>query len=395
MSTSTTNGTARSHGRTAERPTEVGGGGWKDIAKRVAKEAKDDHLTLMSAGVGFYFLIALIPAIAALVSIYAIVADPQEVGDQLASFLEAAPEDVGNLVLSQAERVAATSSGAASLSAVVSVLLALWAASAGCQHLIEAINAAYDETEKRSFVVRRGLALAMTVGAILFLTVAMGAIAVVPALLEDTALGDAATIAISILRWPAVAIVIMFALAVLYRYAPNRDQPRWSWVSPGAIVATVVWLAASLGFSVYVSNFGSYNETYGSLGAVIIVMLWLFITALSIILGAEINAEAERQTRRDTTAGKPAPMGRRDAYAADTLGEGGDGGSGVHDTGRGTGEVRGTGTATGTRRPVRTTLGGRRSDRPSGHDADEHGGWGAVAVSVAGRAVASLSKKRT
>ncbi len=383
---------------------QMGGGGWKDVAKRVAAESKDDHLTLMSAGVAFYFLIALIPAIAALVSIYALVSDPAEVGDQLASFLSAAPEDVGQLVLSQAERVAATSSGAASVSAIVSVLLALWAASAGCQHLIEAVNAAYDEEESRGFVKRRGLALAMTLGSVVFLAIAMGAIAVVPAMLEDTALGDAARIAIQILRWPAVAIFVILGLAVLYRYAPDRDEPKWSWVSPGAVIATVVWIVASVGFSIYVSNFGSYNETYGSLGAVIIVMLWLFITALSMILGAEINAEAERQTRKDTTAGHPAPMGRRAAYAADTLGEGSDHGDEVRGTGsvsgsRSPGVGSGQSAAThGTPPPVRRTLqratAGAPGDRPSGHVPDEHGGWGAVAVSVAGRAVASLSKKR-
>ena len=413
MSTTMTADTDRAHGREADRPTEVGGRGWKDVAKRVAAESKADHLTLMSAGVAFYFLIALIPAIAALVSIYALVADPAEVGDQLASFLSAAPEDVGQLVLSQAERVAATSSGAASISAVVSVLLALWAASAGCQHLIEAVNMAYDEEETRGFVKLRGLALAMTIGSVIFLAVAIGAIAVVPAMLEDTALGDVATTAIQILRWPAVAIFVILGLAVLYRYAPDRDEPRWSWVSPGAVIATVVWIVASIGFSIYVSNFGSYNETYGSLGAVIIVMLWLFITALSMILGAEINAEAERQTRRDTTSGHPAPMGRRAAYAADTLGEGSD-----HGSDRGSGEVRASGSVSGSRSsgsqtaagysaatrgtppPIRRTLertkvgAGSRRDRSPGHDADEHGGWGAVAVSVAGRAVASLSRKR-
>jgi membrane protein len=402
MSQTNTAETDRSHGRSAEQPTQLGGRGWKDIAKRVAAESKEDHLSLMSAGVAFYFLIALIPAIAALVSIYALVSDPTEVGDQLASFLEAAPEDVGQLVLSQAERVAATSSGAASLSAVVSVLLALWAASAGCQHLIEAVNAAYDEEETRGFVKLRGLALAMTVASVLFLAIAMGAIAVVPALLEDTALGDAATIAIQILRWPAVAIFVILGLAVLYRYAPDRDEPKWSWASPGAVIATVVWIVASIGFSIYVSNFGSYNETYGSLGAVIIVMLWLFITALSMILGAQINAEAERQTRKDTTAGSPAPMGKRSAYAADTLGAGADHASGeVRGTGTVSGSSSGSGSAAtpGARPPVRRTLervgGGPRRDRSSGHGPAEHGGWGAVAVSVAGRAVASMSKKRS
>ncbi len=322
-----------SAGRAAESPTQVGRG-WKDVAKRVVAESKKDHLTLVSAGVAFYFLIALIPAIAAVVSIYGFVANPEDVARQMGDLLEAAPSAVRDLVTEQAERVAATSDAAASVGAIVSILLALWAASAGCQHLIEAVNLAYDEEETRGFVKRRGLALMMTVGAVVFLSLAIGAIAVVPALLSSAGLEGVASTLISIARWPVIALVVILALAMLYRYAPDRDEPRWSWASPGAIVATVVWLVASIAFSIYVTNFGSYNETYGSLGAVIIVMLWLFITALSIVLGAEINAEAERQTARDTTKGPSQPMGSRDAYAADTV-------AGGH------GEVRSEGAVTG------------------------------------------------
>lgn len=320
---SETMGRERSRGRSAESPAELRTGGWKDVAKRVVAEAKRDHLTLVSAGVAFYFLIALIPAIAAVVSIYGFVADPEDVARQMGDLLEAAPTAVQGLVTEQAERVAATSDTAASLSAVVSILLALWAASAGCQHLVEAVNLAYDEEETRGFVKRRGLAILMTLGAVVFLGLAIGAIAVVPAVLSATGLEGVARTVISIARWPLVALVVIVALAVLYRYAPDRDEPRWRWASPGAIVATVVWLVASIGFSIYVTNFGSYNETYGSLGAVIVVMLWLFITALSMILGAEVNAEAERQTARDTTKGPSRPLGDRDAYAADTVAAGG------------------------------------------------------------------------
>lgn len=382
-------------GREASAPTQVGAGGWKDIAKRVMAEAKDDHLTLMSAGVAFYFLIALIPAIAAVVSVYGFVADPSQVGEQMASFLEAAPTAVRDLVVDQAERVAETSDTAATISAIVSILLALWAASAGCQHLVEAVNAAYDEEEGRGFVKKRGLALLMTLSAVVFLAVAMGAIAVVPALLSDTALGDAARITIQIVRWPLLAVVTMAGLAVLYRYAPDRDNARWRWVSPGAVIATVVWLAASVLFSVYVSNFGSYNETYGSLGAVIIVMLWLFITALSIILGAEVNAEAERQTRRDTTDDRPQPLGQRRAYAADTVGPGEDevrGRRADRDVALSRGEHEAGSPADassgGSSQESRSQLG--RSERAS----EDNGTWGSVAMSVAGRAVASASKKR-
>jgi membrane protein len=315
-------------GRDASSPTEVDAGGWKDVIDRVVAAAKRDHLTLMSAGVAFYFLIALIPAIAAVVSIYGLVADPARVSEQLASFLEAAPEDVRQLVVEQAERIAEGSGTAIGLGALISILAALWAASSGCQHLIEAVNVAYDEEETRGFVKRRGLALVMTVGAVLFLALAVAAIAVVPAALSGTALGDTARTVIQVGRWPLLALATMVALAVLYRYAPDRDEPRWQWVSTGAVLSTLLWLVASVGFSVYVANFGNYNETYGSLGAVIIVMLWLFITALCMILGAEFNAESERQTRQDTTSGRAAPMGDRDARAADTLGEGADGPSG-------------------------------------------------------------------
>jgi membrane protein len=401
-------------GRAATKPTEVDAGGWKDIAKRVAAEAKKDHLTLISAGVAFYFLIALIPAIAAAVSIYGLVADPAEVAGQIESFLQAAPTAVQDLVTEQAERVAATSDTAASLSAILSILVALWAASGGCQHLIEAVNAAYDEEDSRGFVKRRGLALAMTLGAIVFLGVAVGTIAVVPALLDGTALGGAAQWAIQIGRWPLLALVVIGALAVLYRYAPDRDEPRWQWVSTGAIVATVVWLLASIGFSIYVQNFGNYNETYGSLGAIIIVMLWLFITALSMVLGAEVNAESEKQTREDTTQGAPEQMGHREALAADTVGAGEDGEGGYtvdHGRDEGDDEPRrsgpgGPGSVSGKRDDRSTVISSgstgssdrtnrfQRIESSSGHATDERGGWGAVAVTVAGRAVASFSRRR-
>jgi membrane protein len=183
-----------------------------------------------------------------------------------------------------------------------------------------AINAAYDEDDTRGFVKRRGLALLLTIGAILFLVIAFAAIALLPSILADTGLGDAGRIAAGAARWVVLFGGMLVALGVLYRYAPDRDQPRWSWVTPGAILATVLWIAGSALFAFYAANFGKYNETYGSLAAVVVVMLWLFLTALAIILGAELNAELERQTARDTTKGPEVPMGERRATAADTLG---------------------------------------------------------------------------
>ena len=203
---------------------------------------------------------------------------------------------------------------------VISVLLALWSASSGVQNLIAAVNAAYNEDETRGFVKLKSVSLAFTVGAIVFLVGAFFLIAVLPALLADAGLGTAGRVVAGVLRWVVLLIGMLIALAMLYRYGPDRDEPTWSWVSPGAIVATGLWLAGSALFAFYTANFGKYNETYGSLGAVVVMMLWLYISALAVLLGAELNAELERQTVRDTTKGPPQPMGQRGATAADTLG---------------------------------------------------------------------------
>ena len=187
-------------------------------------------------------------------------------------------------------------------------------------HLVEAIDLAYDEDETRPFVKRRGLALLLTVGAIVFILVTILIIAVLPALVADTGLGTPARVFVGIVRWALLLVGMLAALAIVYRYAPDRDEPKWTWVSSGAIVATAMWLAGSALFAVYANNFGKYNETYGSLGAVVVLMLWLWLTAMCVIIGAELNAELEKQTAHDTTKGPELPMGARKAEAADTLG---------------------------------------------------------------------------
>lgn len=307
-------------GRSAEAPQEVPARGWKDIVVRTGKEMKRDNVVLLSAGVAFFALLALVPALVAMVSIYGLVADPAQVGQQIDDALAAAPTEVRNLVDEQLTSVTEQSSGGLGIAVAVGVALALWSASSGMKHLMTAINEAYDEDESRGFVALRGTALLLTLGAIVFVVVAVGVIAAVPALLDDTALASTAKLVVSILRWPLLSLGLMVGLAVLYRYAPDRDEPQWSWTAPGTILAVVLWLVASVAFSFYTSNFASYNETYGSLGAVIILMLWLLISAATVIIGAEINAEAEHQTRHDTTEGEKRPMGERDAEVADTVG---------------------------------------------------------------------------
>lgn len=203
---------------------------------------------------------------------------------------------------------------------MIGIVVALWSASSGMAHLVESTNIAYDEAETRSMVRRRGLALLLTIGAIVFMVAAVALIAVLPAVLDRAGVGTAGKIAVGVLRWLLLPVGMMLALSVVYRYAPDRDAPKWSWVSVGAVVATLIWLAASAIFAIYTGNFAKYNQTYGTLGAVVVLMLWLFITALCVIVGAELNAELERQTERDTTTGPDRPMGSRDAEAADTLG---------------------------------------------------------------------------
>jgi membrane protein len=294
--------------------------GWWDIVVRTVKEAKADGVPLLAAGVAFYGLLALAPALSALAGVYGLVADPADAARHVRDLLAAAPTEVRELVYEQLRSATDRSDGSAVLLVVVGTVLALWSASSAVRHVIGAINRAYDEDETRGFVKVRGLALLLTVAAIVFLAVSVGVIALLPAALADTALGDATRITIGILRWPALAVAMVVALAVLYRVAPDRDDARWSWVGLGSVVATVLWLVASGLFSLYAASFGDYETTYGTLGAVVVVMLWLFITAYAVVLGAELNAEAERQTRRDTTTGRDQPLGQRGAEAADTVG---------------------------------------------------------------------------
>jgi membrane protein len=308
------------HGRHAERPTQVPARGWKDVLVRVKVESKKDNITLLGGGVAFFGLLALVPGLIALVSVYGLVADPTDVEQQVEDVLGAAPTEVRDMVAQQLRSITEDAGSALTLTLVISVLVALWSASSGVANLIAGINAAYDEEETRGFVKVRGLSLAFTVGAILFLVGSFIMIAVLPSVLADTGLGGVGRTLVGAVKWVVLLVAMLFALTVLYRFGPDRDRAEWKWVRPGAIVATVLWLTGSALFAVYTANFGQYNETYGSLAAVVVVMLWLWISALAVLIGAELNAELERQTVRDTTVGRDQPMGARRAVAADTLG---------------------------------------------------------------------------
>jgi membrane protein len=308
-------------GREAERPGEIPPRGWSSILKRVKAEVKRDNVSLLAAGVAFYAMLAIFPAIIAMVTVYGMVADPNQIESQINEFAKSLPTGADQLLTEQLKNV--TSAGRQSLSVglAVSLLAVLWSASGGVQGLVKGLNVVYDERETRGFVKLRGLSLLLTLGAIVVAVVALALIAVFPAVIDNLGLGRAGELAASIARWVALALLVLVALAVVYRYAPDRAKPRWRWVSPGAVVALALWLLGSIGFSFYVDNFGKYNQTYGALAAVIILLLWLFLSAFAVLLGGELDAEIERQTARDTTTGPERPLGERDAEAADTVGE--------------------------------------------------------------------------
>src|SRR5215218_1341244 len=311
--------TNNERGRTAEQPQQIPPQGWKDIAKRTMKEVKQDQVPLLSAGVAFYILLALFPAIIAGVSIYGLVADPQTVRDQIDELTRMLSPETATLVGEQLKQVTGGAGGALGLATVVGILTALWSASSGMKALITGVNLAYDETETRKFLKLRGLALVLTLGAMVLLAVALALIVGFPAV-PDT-WPTILQWAIAVLRFVLLAALLIVGLAVLYRYAPDRDEPRWTWVSWGSGIATLLWVVASIGFSIYANSFGNYNKTYGALAGVIILMFWLFLTAFVVLVGAELNTEMELQTARDTTAGPTRPMGEREAHAADHVAE--------------------------------------------------------------------------
>jgi membrane protein len=307
------------HGRQADRPQEIPPRGWKDIAKRTAKEVKRDQVPLLGAGVAFYALLSLFPAIIAGVSIYGLVADPATVRDQINRLTEMLSPETAAIIGTQLKQVTSGAGGALGVATVIGILTALWSASSGMKALITGVNLAYDETESRKFVKLRGLSIVLTLGAMVLMGVALALIVGFPALADSWP--TALRWTVGGLRWVLLAALLIGALAVLYRYAPDRDQARWTWVSWGSGIATLLWILASIGFSIYANSFGNYNKTYGALAGVIILMFWLYLTAVIVLVGAELNTEMELQTAKDTTAGPTRPMGERDAHAADHVAE--------------------------------------------------------------------------
>ena len=308
-----------SRGRHADRPSEIPAKGWRDIALRVKDEISNDHVSVVAAGVAFFGLLAIFPAIGALMSIAGLVMDPASIESQLESVVAVLPENAASILQEQARAVAANSGTGLGLAALLGILLSLYGASKGMRTLMEGMNIAYDEEEERGFIKQYAVSLALTLFLIVGLLIALGATVVIPALLGNLGLPGSLVTLIEWGRWPLLAILTVLGLAVLYRYGPSREAPAWRWVTWGSAVGTVLWIIGSIGFSIYVRNFGSYNESYGALGGVIILLTWLWLSAFIVLLGAEINSEMEHQTSRDTTTGDREPMGKRGAVKADTV----------------------------------------------------------------------------
>ncbi|MDD7938362.1 YihY/virulence factor BrkB family protein [Actinomycetospora lutea] len=302
-------------GARARSPQEVPARGWWQIVRRGFRESSADNVSMLAGGVAFFGFLAIIPALIALVSLYGLVADPAQVAATIEGLSEALPASAQSLVTDQIAAVVGAGTGSLTAGLVISVLAALFSASSGTQNLMAAINIAYDETEGRGAVKLRALALALTLGAIVFVIVAVALVAVAPLLLD--ALGTAGRVLAQVVRWVLLVGLVVVGLAVAYRIAPDRDAPRFRWVTPGSLFATLLWIVGSIAFSFYVDNFGSYNKTYGTLAGIVVFLLWLYLTSYIVLLGAEINSEAEYQTEQDTTRGAPQPMGTRGAAKAD------------------------------------------------------------------------------
>ncbi len=306
-------------GRDAEWPSEIPARGWWDILKRVFQQFGDHRIMSEAAGVAFYALLAIFPAIAALISIFGLVADPATISQHLDAINGFVPGGGMDILSDEIKRLVSTSNRALGFGAIVGILIALWSANGGTKAMFDSLNIVYDQREKRSYVWRTVVSLALTLGMLFVVILGLGSVVVLPIVLNFLGLSAMADILLKVARWPVMMLVIGLLLAVLYRYGPSRRQAKWRWVTWGSGFAAVTWVIVSSAFSFYVANFGSYNKTYGSLGAAVGFMTWIWISAMVVLVGAELDAEMEHQTARDSTVGPPKPLGARGAVKADEV----------------------------------------------------------------------------
>ena len=314
-------GTAREAGASgsASAPNKAPAPDWKAIAWRLWAEYGEDRIALIAAGATFYLLLALFPALAAFVAIYGFVADPLTIADHIAFLGGVLPSGGVELISTQLKALASQDAAALSFAFIFGLLFAIWSANSGIKTLFEALNVAYDTTEKRGFLKLNLVSLLFTVGAILIGILFIASVGIVPAVLALAGLGSIAETLISLARWPVLFLAAVAGITILYRYGPCRRRTEWRWVDRGAVLATAAWLLASILFSWYLTNFADYNATYGSLGAVIGFMMWTWISVVILLVCAEMNAQLEPETTGDSTVEQP--TGSRGTTIADTLAE--------------------------------------------------------------------------
>ncbi len=308
-------------GRDARTPTEMPATGWKDTLMRVKKEMGEDNLTMISAAMAFYALLAFVPALTSVVLIYAWISDPAEITQHISQVSSVLPKEMQEILKDQLTALTSKADSTLGLGAIASLGFSLWSASKGTSSLIDALNIIYDEKNERGFFKKTFVAIGFALLGALMVILAIGLIVGIPAVFSFVGLDETMKTVITLASWLALLALFSLYLAFSYRYAPDRKKAQWKWVSPGAVFASVVWVIASGLFSWYATEFGSYNKTYGSMGAIIVLMMWFYITSFVVLLGGEINAELEHQTKKDTTTGSPKPMGSRQATMADHLGE--------------------------------------------------------------------------
>jgi membrane protein len=302
-------------GRRATTPTDIPPRGWKDILWRTYAQIQEDRLLAISAGVVFFALLAVFPAVTALVSLYGLFASSATIQEHLSFLSTFMPAPAVKIINEQVARIVSKGDVTLGFGVLIGLGVALWSANGGMKALIDALNIAYEEEEKRGLV-----SLLFTIGALTATLFAICAVVVLPLLLDQLELGPVADALAQYGRWPLLVVGLMIGLAVLYRYAPSRKEPQWQWVSVGSLLGSILWIAGSAAFSYYLQNFADYNATYGSLGAGIGMMMWMWLTTIVILFAAELNSEIEHQTAIDTTTGAPKPLGQRGATMADTVG---------------------------------------------------------------------------
>ncbi|WP_246167195.1 YihY/virulence factor BrkB family protein [Sphingomonas piscis] len=322
-STRTIAQSAADRGRHADSPWQMPLSAWKEVAVRTWGESSKDNVGLVAAGVAFYGFLALVPLLGAIVLTYGLVASPRSVLEHVQGLTQAMPADVAKIVGEQLLNVVQTSGGKKGLGLIAALAVALWGARNAMGSIVTALNIAYEEEEKRGFLKVTLISLVMTVCAVLVALLAIVATTVLGAL-EDLlpSLGMVGIILSKGISYVVLLGAAAAAIATLYRYGPSRDNARWTWITPGSLFAAIAWLALTLGFGFYVTNFGSYDKTYGSLGAVVVLLTWLYLSSYVLLFGAELNSELEHQTAKDTTAGADKPLGSRGAWSADHVASG-------------------------------------------------------------------------